>query len=139
MDSMLYIEWSDKNILGITIIDEQHRGIVTTINSFYYFIQKGCGRDAIKPTLNMLEQYTKLHFQTEEDLLEESGYRKFDEPWLTRHINLHKELMRKTIDIALDPKACEDPHIALKFLKAWWLDHINVEDRQYVAYVKGKL
>ncbi len=138
MESMLYITWSDKNILGITIIDEQHRGIVTTINSFHYFIQKGCGRDAIKPTLNMLEQYTKLHFQTEETLLEESGYRSFDEPWLSRHVNLHKELMRKTIAITRDPKACEDPYIALKFLKTWWLDHINVEDRQYVDYVKGK-
>jgi hemerythrin len=69
----------------------------------------------------------------------ESGYRKFDEPWFSRHINLHRELMRRTIDIARDPKVFEDPHIALKFLKEWWLDHINVEDRQYVAYVKEKM
>ena len=64
-NSMLYIVWNDINKLGIPIIDEQHRGIVATINSFHYFIQEGHGLEALKPTLNILEQYTCIHFKTE--------------------------------------------------------------------------
>lgn len=139
MDNPLYIAWNQENNLGITIIDEQHRGIVATINSFHYCMQKGFGCDAVKPTLDMLVQYTLLHFKTEEALLEETGYGFHDKDMVSGHIALHRELMRRTIDIARNPKTHEDPRIALNFLREWWLHHINAEDRKYVAFVREKI
>ena len=35
----LYITWKNEDELGIPIIDEQHRGVVTAINSLFYFMQ----------------------------------------------------------------------------------------------------
>lgn len=134
MRRALYIIWDDSNNLGIPIIDEQHRGIVATINSFHYFIQAGSGLDGLKPTLNILEHYTNIHFKTEEKLMNEAGY-----PNLADHIELREKLMKKTKEIAREATSLSEPEIALKFLKEWWLGHINKEDKQYGPYVKRSM
>jgi hemerythrin len=129
--SSLYIKWSQENELGIPIIDEQHRAAVATINSLFYFIQKKRGIAALRPTLSVLEQYTKIHFETEEELLKQSGYPDFE-----AHANLHRELESKSHEIMRQAIADEDASMALTFLKEWWLDHINKQDRKYLPYLK---
>ena len=47
MKTTLYIAWNDDNKLGIPIIDEQYRAIISTINSLHYFMQIGHGDDII--------------------------------------------------------------------------------------------
>ena len=131
MNHLLYIVWKDSNNAGIPIIDEQHRGIVTTINSLHYFIQNGHGDEIITPTLNILLEYTKIHFNTEEKLIIEAGY-----PALEEHKELHRILVEKTKRISLEADIKNDPAMVLDFLKDWWLNHINVEDRKYMPYLK---
>mgnify|MGYP002597985030 CR=1 FL=1 len=36
MNRPLYIVWSDAFDTGVAIIDEQHRGLVSLINTFFY-------------------------------------------------------------------------------------------------------
>ena len=57
MNQDLYIIWNDKNNTGVPIIDEQHKCIVGIINSLHYFIREGLGKEAVRHTLNILEQY----------------------------------------------------------------------------------
>jgi hemerythrin len=130
MLNFLYIVWNEKNNLNIPIIDEQHHGITATINSFHHFVQKGHGQDVIRTTLFSLEQFTELHFETEESFLKESGYPGFEE-----HRLLHQELMKKTRLIARDAPQKSDTDAVLQFLKQWWLGHINIEDRKYAPHV----
>lgn len=134
MRNALYIVWDDANNLGIPIIDEQHRGIVATINSFHYFLQAGRGLAALTPTLDILEHYTFIHFKTEEELMLTAGY-----PGYKEHVLLHAELMRRTKEIARTAKLNREPEAALPFLKEWWLGHINNEDRLYSSYVRKEL
>jgi hemerythrin len=124
--NMLYIVWNDKNSLGIPIIDEQHRGIVSTINTLHYFVKNGQGNEALSPTLSILEQYTKIHFRIEEALMINAGY-----PGYHEHVLLHKGLMKKTLAIAQGSKLLKDADAVLNFLKNWWLGHINGEDKKY--------
>lgn len=128
MSKPLYIVWNSNNKLGIPIIDEQHRGIVATINSLHYFIQEGHGLAVLKSTLDILEQYTHIHFQTEEALMKKIKY-----PDVEAHVLLHRALMKKTKEISGKSIAHKDPGMALIFLKKWWLNHINQEDRKYVS------
>jgi hemerythrin len=134
MKKTLYIVWSEENEVGIPIIDEQHRGIISTINSLHYFMQTGKSGEIIKPILIMLEQYTIIHFNTEESLIEDAGY-----PDLENHRKLHDNLLANTRNFFIELNKSEDPAILLKFLKDWWLTHINVEDKKYVSLVKKKL
>lgn len=129
--SSLYIVWGDANELGIPIIDEQHRGIISTINSLHYFVQAGHGQEVLKPTMIMLEQYTRVHFNTDVALLAEADY-----PAMEEHIGLHNRLVEKTRTLAIDVNKSEDSEIVLTFLKEWRLDHIGSEDRKFAPFLR---
>jgi len=132
-ESILYIVWKDVNSTGVPILDEQHRGIVSTINSFYYFYQEGHSAEAMMPTIKMLEQYVSVHFKTEEELMKRAGY-----PGLEEHKKLHKNLEAKTRSIATQISQLNDASEILKFLRTWWMNHINIEDKKYKPYM-GKV
>ncbi|MBN1806245.1 MAG: hemerythrin family protein [Sedimentisphaerales bacterium] len=131
MKKGLYIVWSDDNNLGIPIIDEQHRGIVSTINSLHHFIITGHGQKMISPIMVTLQQFTDIHFSVEEALMSEAGYPDFDE-----HIKLHKTLISKTKEVFDEARKNKDPYMVLNFLKEWWLVHINKQDRKYVPFME---
>jgi hemerythrin len=130
----LYIVWQPSNETGIPIIDEQHRGIVSTINSLHYFIQHGDAAAAFEPTMDVLNHYTSLHFLAEEALMRTAGY-----PYLDEHAELHNKFMnqvRSMTKYRADPDQVDE---LLVLLKTWWLRHINQEDRKYVDAVKKQL
>ncbi len=130
MQDVLYINWSDDNNLGIPIIDEQHRGIISTINSLYYFIQMGQGEEILESILIMLIQYTEIHFATEEGIIAKVNY-----PAFAEHKALHSTLIGKTKRLSLDINKGKDATNVLKFLRDWWLNHINKEDKKYVQFL----
>ncbi len=130
----MYIIWTEKNNVGIPIVDEQHRGIISSINSLYYFIRSGQAGEIIRPTMIILQQYVKVHFRTEEMLLQETHYSEID-----KHVSLHHRFISELGIISKKLEIDEDSDIVLKFLKDWWLGHINVEDRKYAPHVKKTL
>jgi len=134
MGNLLYIMWEMGNELGVPIIDEQHRGLIATINSFHYLIREGEGIEALKPTLQTLMQYIDIHFRTEETLMKRAGYPGFDE-----HVLLHKHLIEKTKIVAHESISSGNANTTLAFLKEWWMNHINKIDRQYASHVKKML
>ncbi len=133
MKNLMYIVWNDRSKLGIPIIDEQHRGIISTINSLYYFIQSGQGEEILRPTMIILEQYIKIHFSTEEALLVDAKY-----PDIEEHFSLHKQFVKKTKKFSINTFGKKESDMVLKFLKEWWLGHINKEDRKYIPFVINK-
>lgn len=130
--SNLYIQWKKEDEFGIPIIDEQHRAIVGTINSLFFFIQMGKGLTALRPTLNALDQYTKIHFDSEEALLKHIGY-----PDIDAHALLHQKLVKKMSNVMQDSISQSDPGIVMAFLKEWWMGpevspQIPTEDQQVI-------
>ena len=84
----------------------------------------------------MAYQYSKVHFRVEEDALMRAGYPGFAEhkkyhdafiEALYKHVNEVKRTQRK------------DPQKLLNFLKAWWIEHINNEDRAYADFLLDAL
>ncbi len=128
--AMLYIVWKNRNRLGIPIIDEQHRGIVSTINSLYFFMRSGLDQKVLEPTINILKQSTIIHFETEEALISMAGY-----PGLREHRRLHEKLTKRIDNLSISSFESMDSDTVLKFLRGWWLGHINEEDRKYAPYV----
>jgi len=66
--------------------------------------------------------------------MKEAGYIGIEE-----HVSLHEGLKKRTREIARESTTFREPEIALKFLKEWWLGHINKKDKQYAPYVKSIL
>ncbi len=132
MNNNLYIVWMDEDNTGINIVDEQHRGIISTINSLHYFIQNGHGNEVIRPTILSLDQYIKIHFDTEEELMNKADY-----PEIQEHISLHRAWTSKAQAVFKESYEYKDPCLLLRFLKNWWLNHIKEEDSKYIHHMKS--
>jgi hemerythrin-like metal-binding protein len=135
MNRALLISWDSSNEIGIPIIDEQHRGIVSIINSFGFAIEQGQQTEFYLNTIfTMMDCYTKLHFSTEEEFLRIAAYDEAE-----NHKKLHHALIKKSFSIASESIRLRDPDIYLQFLKEWWMVHINSCDRLYAPIVKTYL
>jgi len=130
MVNILYIVWKPEDDLGVAIIDEQHRAIVATINSLYYFIQEGWGLSALAPTLSIIKSYSGFHFKTEEGILSKAGY-----PDIHKHVSAQKKFSLEVDAVAREAIAYRDPALLLKFLRDWWVGHLKIEHQEYAAYL----
>lgn len=130
MNSPLLIQWDTSNETGIPVIDEQHRGIVSIINSFSFSIKHHNVEFFINNTTIMIDSYTKIHFATEEEILRLAKYDAIE-----NHIKLHENLIAESFSIATKSFHMHNPDIYLQFLKKWWLEHINNCDRLYIDVV----
>jgi len=125
----VFIVWKPEYDLSIPVIDEQHRGIVTIVNSLYYGTQNSNIKNILSPTIGMLHSYADIHFQTEEYFLGTVDY-----PDAVRHRLLHKEYTSKLAGIEIEISADRDPSHLMNFLKKWWLGHICEEDMLFKRY-----
>lgn len=133
LNDPLYIVWTDKNKLNIPIIDEQHRGIVSIINSLHYFIRQGMDFQALLPTIIIMEQFSIIHFESEEMLLKKYEYPDYD-----NHCMLHTELRENIKAIKAQTFIKKDPDAVISFLKDWWIHHTNVEDQKYRVWIESQ-
>ena len=123
MEQNVFIIWKPEYNLGIPIIDEQHRGIVSTINSLHFGMQTGYIRDILKAVIDMMYDYTRIHFEVEEEFLA-----KIDYPNAQKHHMLHLDLSSKLSNASRNSLLGKDPHEFMDFLKNWWINHICHED-----------
>lgn len=130
LHNTMLIVWDAKYNLGIPILDEQHRGIVTTINSLHFAIQNHFSDSMLMPVIHMMNDYTRIHFEVEEAFMEQ-----LDPVHAKRHRELHDELLEKLSYIGKQSLMNHDPQQFLGLLKSWWLTHICNEDMIYRDYL----
>jgi len=130
LNHRLFIIWKEEYNLGIHIIDEHHRGIVSTINSLHFGMQNNYIKDTLVPIIDMMHDYTRIHFQIEESFLE-----KIDYPDAKRHHDLHRELTFRLNETGRHSILDKDPYKFLDFLKNWWIEHICTEDLHFRNYI----
>lgn len=136
MNNLLLIVWSDKLELGIPIVDEQHRTIVSTMNSLYFLLSKNLFNESILHISRIVINHIKLHNFTEEYILEQAHY-----PDLDGHRKQHREseldlmeAVRKTTQ-AYEQNALRSDEL-MAFMKSYWLNHICKEDRKYADWMR---
>jgi len=123
LEHNVFIVWKPEYNLGIPIIDEHHRGIVSIINSLHFGRQNNYIKDILAPIVEMMDDYSRIHFKIEEDFLEKIGF-----PGLKEHRELHHELSINVKKLGRDSILDKDSHQLMDFLKHWWINHIRVED-----------
>lgn len=130
MYNKLLIDWQDEFNTNIKIIDEQHRGVISAINTLFFFKQEGQPIEVLMPALITLDQVTRNHFMTEENILLHSQY-----PHFKDHVKLHREMINMMEKKASEEECCENAEHLFTFLKEWWYDHIVVQDKKYMECV----
>ena len=130
LDHNVFIVWKPEYNLGIPIIDEQHRGIVTTINSLYFWMHNNYIKNLLPPIIDMMYDYTQIHFQIEENFLE-----MIDFPNAQKHHKLHHELSFELKSVGRKSMLDKNPYRFMDFLKEWWINHICCEDLIFRDYL----
>jgi hemerythrin len=133
-DDKSLVEWDNRYLVGIQMIDDQHKELIELTNNLYAGCLKGdeTARIYFKEAIHGAVDYVKFHFAAEEKLLESVQY-----PDLQDHKKHHETFVKKIIE---DVKSFESgksfvPNEFVRYLKDWILTHIALMDKKYAAYI----
>lgn len=132
---MAHFEWKDQYSVGIPVIDEQHKKLVAMVNELYEAMSTGKGKDVLGKVLNDLIQYTKVHFQLEERLMQQHGY-----PEFAAHKAEHDTLTHQALDLSakyVKGQAALTIQTG-NFLRDWLAKHIQGTDKKYAPFLQAK-
>ena len=130
-------QWDPDLETGHEKIDNQHKQLISALNSIIEASQQGKGKDELFKTLDFLSGYTIMHFQTEEKL-----QMQYDYPDYVVHKRYHDEF-KITVEGLSKRLVDEGPSELLigevtTIIGKWLLNHIKGDDFRMAAYVKSK-
>lgn len=132
---MALIIWSDTLKTNVTECDEQHKKLITLINTLHDAMKIGKGKVALGKVLTELVDYTQTHFRTEELLFVRHGYAGY-----AAHKAEHDTLTKQAKDLKANFEKDEGVITleVMTFLKNWLETHILGTDKKYGPFLNGK-
>lgn len=127
--------WNDTYLLGIPMIDNQHKKFFVILDNLVTLNQKQ-EKSEIHTVINELQNYVIYHFQTEEDLMVKSH-----SPNIDLHIMEH-ELFRKKVEEfhhSYYNNNAELLNEMISFMRKWLIIHISGTDAEYADSIKDTL
>ena len=127
------IKWNDKYSVDIPLIDEQHKNLIEIINKASMVEKSSNSPKDVLKILDEMTEFALKHFETEEHYMEKfhfSGYHS--------HKNLHIDFINTIIDYK-NRAVYGDFQIAsktLEYLVKWYVNHIQVTDKEYIDFFK---
>lgn len=132
------IAWNDSLSLNIEVLDEQHKEIVDLINELYDVIKRNASEYVITNIFNELERKLNHNFKKEENLFDRSKWSGGKD-----HKAQHDRFLDDLKDIKNVFKTKQPALIALvkldKLFTTSYMDHLRIEDKKYVNWIKEKL
>lgn len=127
--------WKDEYSVGVKTLDDDHKKLIELVNQFKTAYDYQTSEEFEKESLNALVNYTKFHFNREEDLMEKNEY-----PDIVAHKKQHQQMIAEVERFVA--KYNEQGHEALEevsdFLSAWLINHINGTDKQYSQHLNER-
>ncbi|WP_315068872.1 bacteriohemerythrin [uncultured Clostridium sp.] len=122
--------WKEEYSIGIELVDEQHKHLFEIGNQAYELIKSELRTDQYDEVVQILEdlrQYTKFHFQTEENYM-----LKINSDQLPSQKIAHGEFIKKIYSIdfkKFDGDAKKYLDDILSFILNWILEHVLHKDK----------
>ena len=131
-DSKMVI-WSDSFVVGIKLIDDEHKEFVNLTNELYNACLKG-GDEAVASfmkTIHMMANHIKKVFKHEEELFEQSAY-----PETAVHKAQHREFIKEILEHEKKYRAGVRfvPNSFARYLMEWVSSHIAIDDKKFGIY-----
>lgn len=119
--------WTDEMVLGIKLLDEQHKSLFEKLSELQNSMKEGKGKANAKELVPFLIDYARSHFLAEEGLMRIHGYPGYEEHkalhngFRLEFLKVEGELAKGKVSgiIAVD--------ISMK-LSNWLYEHIKIED-----------
>jgi len=128
-------EWKPSYSVQIGSIDGQHQNLFRLAAKLHAAMGSGQSNAILAQLFDSLVQYTKVHFQQEERLMQGADY-----PNFAAHKAEHEALLRRVHEMQqqfANGRVAMSTDV-LHFLKNWLEKHIMGTDQQYVPYLKAK-
>lgn len=127
--------WDVSYKLGIKSIDEQHSRWIEMMKDLMDARENPEKESVVLKILVQLYAYAHTHFNYEEALFLKHGYSKMAE-----HKIQHQEFLKTLDNFKNDVEKKNTPMSALVLasMRTWLIEHINVEDKKYVEFLKEK-
>lgn len=124
---MQLFEWKDDYSVGVLMVDQQHRHLVSMLNQLHGVMRNGSREAEVRHILNDLIGYTRFHFASEEKLMAECGY-----PGIQEHVRKHRAMETRVGEFLAEFSAnsVTTPPKLLAFLKEWLGRHIMETDKE---------
>lgn len=125
---MPYFVWAEGLRVNVPELDRHHKQLIEMINGLHAAVMADEGPEQLKGRIDQFRDYATRHFQAEEAYM-----RRTKHAGLQAHHKQHQEfaLSMETWYERLtdgDARAARD---ALKFLKDWFMDHVQKVDQAY--------
>jgi len=122
------LTWNHSCTVGVKAMDDQHGILLDTLNELRLAMVRGCGREQVSELLDQLIEFTRMHFWSEEQLMEQTGF-----PGVAAHRTEHHRLLAQILHSAHGLQHGEAVHMSdfLCFLHGWFIDHVEGLDQQY--------
>lgn len=132
---MQRLEWSENLMIGIGILDQQHREIMGQLNGLIDAFNSGVAPAGPSEMMALLLQVTEGHFNYEEAIMLDHGF-----PGYERHKHLHGEFLKKLEEFVeeLREEAGPVPEWLLVMLRSWFVDHVVTDDVSFREFVRAK-
>lgn len=123
------VSWRDDLSVGVELIDNQHKELLSRFDSLLKACKEGNGRDEVLGLLEFLDQYVISHFDEEEKIQQKSNF-----PDYTPHKLEHEAFKARIAEIKSSLNSEGEvllDHVldTNKLLLDWLIRHISVRDR----------
>ena len=125
--------WNCASSVGVRAMDDQHGILMDTVNELRLAAVRGSGRELVSEMLDRLIEFTRMHFWSEEQLMEQTGY-----PGLAEHRAEHHRMLANILQAAhrlqygdgvqLRPLLCG--------LHQGFLHHMETFDQKYAPWLR---
>jgi hemerythrin len=130
----MHNSWNDYLLIGIDEIDEQHKKLVSMLDSLSVAIRSGSGADEVRNAIQFLANYAMEHFATEKRYM--GDIERFNS---RNHLDRHDEFTTMVEKFAVEADEngpTESIAIRVKSeLLAWLIDHIGGEDKNLARFI----
>ena len=126
------LAWNHASVVGVQAMDDQHGILMDSLNELRVQATRGTNREQLHRQLERLVEFTGMHFDCEERLLERHGF-----PDVDAHRSEHRRmlhLIREAVDRASGGDA-DDLHSVLNVMRASFAEHVEGLDTRYGGWL----
>ena len=130
---MEFMEWTEKYSVGNALVDAYHHIFFQMVSEYREALAHQAP-PAMEERIAFLVDYTLMHFDSEEKLMEKAGY-----PDLDAHKEQHTLFREKMLDLQKrfrEDSAAVSAEEVLYLIQDWFSHHILGTDMEFKPYVK---
>lgn len=135
---MPFYKWDESLTTGIEDIDVQHQMLFVIINNFIEDRLRGKGKDAVKPVIDFLADYTVKHFAMEEKYMTTYSYPDYAFH-KSQHVGFQQDFASLKSQFERDGATSDFTEALKQRVGDWFKNHIMEVDKKLAGFLKTKI